>query len=52
MHFVFEISGPVKFIPVYEKVGPIKRVQWLCFAAAFINMKYTDFLNILASEKN
>ncbi len=50
MHFVFEISGPVKFIPMYEKVGPIKRVQWLCFAVAFINMKYTDFLNKLVAK--
>ena len=50
MHFVFEIAGPMKLVPQYEKVGPIKRVQWLVFSIAFINMKYTDFLNQLAGE--
>jgi hypothetical protein len=50
MHFVFEIAGPVKFLPVYEKVGPIKRVQWFFFSVAFINMKYSDFLNKLCAR--
>jgi len=51
MHFVFEIAMPFKLIPKYQKTGPIKRLQWMCFSFAFVNMKYTDFIKKLVEIK-
>ena len=47
MFFVFEIAGPFKAFPVYEKIGPLKRVQLFWFSVTVVNMKFTKFLNDL-----
>lgn len=51
MFIVFEIAGPFKVLPIYEQIGPLRRVQLFWFSLTLVKMKFSTFLNKLTETQ-